>query len=80
MFALIQEPWVYRGKVRSLRVIGCELVYSRTSEIPRTFILVKKNFKILPLTNFCFRDLVAVAGDRDDVDGFNYWIGICTIR
>ncbi|KAJ8917003.1 hypothetical protein NQ315_012920, partial [Exocentrus adspersus] len=31
-----------------------------SSDSPRTCILVKKHLNILPSTNFCFRDLVAV--------------------
>lgn len=58
--ALVQEPWVSKGKIMGLGGIGGELIYNRTSEHPRTCIIVKKGLEILPLTNFCSRDLTAV--------------------
>ncbi|KAJ8956469.1 hypothetical protein NQ318_010783 [Aromia moschata] len=66
--ALIQEPWINRGKIMGLGGIGGELIYSRSTAALRTCILVKKHIKILPLTNFCLRDLTAVkirTGDKE---------------
>ena len=58
--ALIQEPWVSRGKILGLSGINGELIYSRSTKTPRACIIAKNNVKILPLTDFCFRDLAAV--------------------
>jgi hypothetical protein len=53
--ALIQEPWTSKGEIK-----GLKLIYSRSNQNPRTCMLVKKDFKILPLIHFCSRDLMAV--------------------
>jgi hypothetical protein len=58
--ALIQEPWIYKGTIRGLKEVGGELIYSRYTQKPRTCILIKKGFQILPLTHHCSRDLTAV--------------------
>jgi hypothetical protein len=58
--ALIQEPWTYKGKIKGLKEVGGELIYSRSTQHPRTCILVKKHFQILPLLHHCSRDLTAV--------------------
>ena len=58
--ALIQEPWTYKGEIRGLKDIGEELIYSRSIQHPRTCILVKKGFRIVPLMHHCSRDLMAV--------------------
>jgi hypothetical protein len=58
--ALKQEPWTYKGEIKGLREVGGELSYSRSNQNPRTCILVKKSFQLLPLTKYCYRDLTAV--------------------
>ena len=58
--ALIQEPWTNKQVIRGLGSVEGTLIYDRSSDRPRTAILVKKNFQVLPLTLFCSRDLVAV--------------------
>jgi hypothetical protein len=58
--ALIQEPWTCKGVIRGLKEAGGELIYSRSTLTPRTCILIKKGFKILPLMIHCSRDLTAV--------------------
>ena len=58
--ALIQEPWSYMGVVKSLKEVGGELIYSRSNQNPRTCILIKKDFQILPLMHHCSRDLTVV--------------------
>ena len=58
--ALIQEPWIYKGEIRGLKEVSGELIYSRSIQHPRTCILVKKDFQILPLMHHCSRDLTAV--------------------
>ena len=58
--ALIQEPWTNKGEIKGLQEVGGELIYSRSILYPRTCILVKKGFQILPLMHHCSRDLTAV--------------------
>jgi splicing factor 45 len=58
--ALIKEPWTYKGEIKGLREVGGELIYGRSTQQPRTCILVKKGFQILPLMHHCTRDLTAV--------------------
>jgi hypothetical protein len=66
--ALIQEQWTYKGEIKGLGEVGGELIYSRYSQHPRTCILVKKGFQILPLLHHCTRDLMAVK-IKTSVDG-----------
>jgi hypothetical protein len=40
--ALIQEPWTYKGAIRGLKEVSGELIYSRSTQNPRTCILIKK--------------------------------------
>jgi splicing factor 45 len=58
--ALIQEPWTYKGANRGLKEVSGELIYSRSTQNPKTCILTKKGFQILPLMHHCSRDLTAV--------------------
>ena len=58
--ALIQEPWTYKGAIKGLKGVGGELIYRRSTLNPRTCILIKKGFQILPLMHHCSRDLMAV--------------------
>ena len=58
--ALIQEPWTYKGAIKGLKEVSGELIYSRSTQNPRTCILIKKGFQILPLMHHCSRDLTAV--------------------
>jgi len=58
--ALIQEPWTYKGAIRGLKEVSGELIYIRSTQNPRTCILIKKGFQLLPLTHHCSRDLTAV--------------------
>jgi hypothetical protein len=58
--ALIQEPWTYKGAIKGLGEVGGEPIYSRSTQQPRTCILAKKGFCILPLAQHCSRDLTAV--------------------
>jgi hypothetical protein len=58
--ALIQEPWTYKGEIKGLREVGGELIYSRSTQQPRTCSLVKKCFQILPWIHNCSRDLTGV--------------------
>ena len=58
--ALIQEPWTYKGAIKCLKEVSGELMYSRFTQNPRTCILIKKGFQILPLMHHSSRDLTAV--------------------
>jgi hypothetical protein len=58
--ALIQEPWTYMGEIKGLKEGGGELIYSRSTQNPRTCILSKKDFRIMPLLHHYSRDLTAV--------------------
>jgi hypothetical protein len=58
--ALIQEPWTYVGEIKGIKEVGGELIYSSSIQNPRTCILVKKDFQILPFMHYCSRDLTAV--------------------
>jgi hypothetical protein len=58
--ALIQEPWTYKRAIRGLKEVGGELIYSRSTQNPRVYILIKKGFQILPLMHHCSTDLTAV--------------------
>jgi len=57
--ALIQEPWTYKGAIKGLKEVSGELIYSRSTQNPRTCILIKKGFQILLLMHHCSRDLTA---------------------
>jgi hypothetical protein len=58
--ALIQEPWTCVGEIEGLKEVGGELIYNRSNQNPRTCILVKKDFWVLLLMHYCFRDLTVV--------------------
>jgi hypothetical protein len=58
--ALIQEHWTYKGEIKGLKEVGGKLIYSRTTQHPRTCILVNKNFLILQLMQHCSRDATAL--------------------
>jgi len=58
--ALIQEPFTYKGKIKLLKEVDEELINSVSIPYPRTRILVKKGFQILPLMHYCSKELTAV--------------------
>jgi hypothetical protein len=58
--ALIHEPWTYKGAIKALKAVSGELIYSRSTQNPRTCILIKKVFQILPLMHHCSRHITAV--------------------
>jgi hypothetical protein len=58
--ALNQEPWLYKGQVRSLTNSGWT-VYSATPEgNVRSHIYVRNRINALPLLEFCSRDTTTV--------------------
>jgi len=58
--AFIQEPWTYKREIKGLKEVGGKLIYSRSIQCPRTYILVKKGFWILLLMHYCSSDLTVV--------------------
>jgi hypothetical protein len=58
--ALMQEPWTYMGEIKGLKEVGGEIIYSINIQNLRTYILVKKDFRILLLMHYCSRELTAV--------------------
>lgn len=67
--ALIQEPWLVRGKITGLGGTGGELIFSRSHENPRACILIKKDIQIMPLTELCSRDVATVKIKLNDDGG-----------
>jgi len=57
--ALIQEPWLVRGRISGLKGTKGKLIYDINNNT-RTCILLDKNIEVLPLTEFIHRDLTAV--------------------
>jgi hypothetical protein len=57
---LIQDLWTYKGAIRGLKEAGGELIYNRSTQNPRTCILIKKGYQILLLMHHCSRDITAV--------------------
>jgi hypothetical protein len=77
--ALIQEPWIVKGQVVSLREARGKLIYGLQSGNVRSCIFVKKKQRALTLLDFCCRDLAAirlkyhvVVADKDLVLAFAY--------
>ncbi|KAJ8961263.1 hypothetical protein NQ318_008947 [Aromia moschata] len=58
--ALIQEPWVYHGKVRGLGRAGGTVYYCPSAEEPRACILVKGAKGVFPMPGLCTRDLAVI--------------------
>jgi hypothetical protein len=58
--ALIQESWTYMVEIKGPKEVGGELICSRSTQNPRTCILVKEDFQILLLKHYCSRDPTAV--------------------
>lgn len=58
--ALIQEPWLHRGRIAGLADARGKVIYSNSVKNPRTCIVVKKGCQCLPLMEFCSRDLTTV--------------------
>jgi len=58
--ALVQEPWVYKNRVRGLNIRGGHLYYDSTCEIPRTCIVVTGAVQAKMLVQLTSRDMTAV--------------------
>jgi len=58
---LIQEPWTYKGKICGLGGLEANIFANiNAKEAPRACIIYKKQLNVLPINQFCKRDLVAV--------------------
>lgn len=56
--ALIQEPWVVKGRVAGLAESGGKLLYENTVNTPRSCLLINKDISVLLQQEFCTRDTV----------------------
>lgn len=56
---LVQEPWVFRGKIRGLTGKDTQVIWDIRCEKPRACMLLKTSSKYLCLSEFLSRDLVA---------------------
>ena len=56
--ALIQEPWIHKGKIKGLSIPDRGLIVAQTSGNPRTCIVAKHVLNLMPLWDLCSRDLV----------------------
>ncbi|CAK1593923.1 unnamed protein product [Parnassius mnemosyne] len=59
--ALIQKPWVGAGKIKGLNNLKGKLFSSSEHDKPRACIYTTKDICAQPLTDFCSRDMYAVA-------------------
>ncbi|CAK1581374.1 unnamed protein product [Parnassius mnemosyne] len=59
--ALTQEPWVGAGKIKGLNNLKGKLFPNSEHDKPRACIYTTKDICAQPLTDFCSRDIYAVA-------------------
>ena len=57
--ALIQEPWVYDGKIRGIPSSIGKLIYDFSSSRPRAALLISKNLNFLTIPFFLRTDIAA---------------------
>ncbi|CAB3261689.1 unnamed protein product [Arctia plantaginis] len=58
--ALIQEPWIRKGRICGLNNIGGKILLSTTIDNPRTCIYTPKHACTTLMTEFCSRDLTSI--------------------
>lgn len=58
--ALIQEPWAHKGQVLGLDTKKDKIIYNDMYENPRTAILINRDLKFVPVTEFILKDIVAI--------------------
>ncbi|KAI5739584.1 hypothetical protein M8J77_020980 [Diaphorina citri] len=58
--ALIQEPYVVKGRIAGLGSTQGTVIYDSSTENPRACIFVNKNIHCLPLWNYTTKDIAAV--------------------
>lgn len=66
---LIQEPWVNNGRVLGCPSSSCRVLYDETQSKPRTAILVNRDTKFVPITEFIRRDIVAIKVEVPTIRG-----------
>ena len=59
--ALIQEPYIVRGRVRGLEAKGVNVFYDSAPEAPRTCIAFNNDLKLQPLLEYSSKDLTTVS-------------------
>lgn len=57
---LIQEPWAHNGRVLGCSSSNYRLVYDDSQVRTRTAILLHRDIKFIPMTEFIARDIVAI--------------------
>ena len=75
--ALIQEPYIYKDRVRGLDFSG-DIVYLPANFKPRTCIYVRKNIKFLTLPQFCTGDETTIKILFKDDSGSETEVILCS--
>ena len=76
---LLQEPWVYKGRVRGLGQLGSSLYYKRDSlQNPRACVYVDRRIESHLIAEFCHRDLVALRLLLKDKQGRTKPLVVCS--
>nr|XP_036225135.1 uncharacterized protein LOC118682147 [Bactrocera oleae] len=57
---LIQEPLIYKGEVRGLKMVNSKVIWDLSSERPRTCIVIRNDIDYFCISEFLTQDLVAV--------------------
>ena len=58
--ALIQEPWAHKGQVLGLGTQNSKIIYNDSFETPRTALMINRDLKFVPVTQFILKDIVAI--------------------
>jgi len=74
---LIQEPYIYKDKVRGFDT-GGDIVYLPGNSKPRTCIYINKSIKYLPLGQFCTGDETVIKITYEEVSGAKQEIVLCS--
>ena len=74
---LIQEPYIYKDKVRGLEA-GGDIVYLPGDSKPRTCIYMRKTFMFIPLTQFCTGDETVIQLTYEEPAGYKQEIVLCS--
>nr|XP_036212633.1 uncharacterized protein LOC118679804 [Bactrocera oleae]XP_036212634.1 uncharacterized protein LOC118679804 [Bactrocera oleae]XP_036212635.1 uncharacterized protein LOC118679804 [Bactrocera oleae]XP_036212637.1 uncharacterized protein LOC118679804 [Bactrocera oleae] len=63
---LIQEPWIYKGEVRGLKMVNSKVIWDLSSERPRTCIVIRNDIDYFCISEFLTQDLVAVQAKSNE--------------
>lgn len=77
--ALIQEPWLHRGRIAGLGDSKGKLISSCTSGKMRTCILVRQDLQCLPLLQWCSRDITSLNITWSQDGGERNTITVCSV-